>query len=129
MLRQSSKSQLPREIISIRKENRHANNLQSNCPRIGGQAQNSNCLQQEFSIKKENIMCKPCVPDKTIQFQLIKIIWISSKFQVPCAKNFHHERKQPCVPNKKSAIQLFKNSWTRSKFQLPRARIFHHERK
>ena len=33
---------------------------------------NSKCLKQEFFITKENRQCKLCVPNKTIQFQLIK---------------------------------------------------------
>jgi len=48
------------------------NNLQSNCPRIVEQAQNSKCLEQAFSITKENRQCKPCMPNKTIRFQLLK---------------------------------------------------------
>jgi len=78
------------------------NNLQSNCPIIFGQAQNSECLEQEFSITKENRQCKPCMANKTIQFQLIKNIWRSSKFQVPQARNFNLQKTRqckPCVPN------------------------------
>ena len=41
---------------------------------------------------KENIHCTPWVPNKPIQ--LIKNIWISSIFQLPQARIFHHERKQ-----------------------------------
>jgi len=47
-------------------------NLQSNCPRIVGQAQNSKCLEQEFSNMKENRQCEPFVPSKTICNRIVK---------------------------------------------------------
>ena len=82
---------------------------------IFGQAQNSNCFQQELSITKQNRQCKLCVSNKTIQ--LIKNICTSWKFQ---AQNFNclkqeisvvkeHRNCKPCVP--KETIQLIKNSW------------------
>jgi len=121
----SSKFQLPRARNFPREETDSANHAcltkqsESNCPSILGQAQNSNCLEQEFSITREDRECKPCMPNKTIR--LIKNMCTSLKFQLPRSKIF--SAYHTCL-TKHSAIQLSKNSWTSSKFQLPSARNF-----
>ena len=121
----SSKFQLPRARNFPREETDSANHAcltkqsESNCPSILGQAQNSNCLEQEFSITREDRECKPCMPNKTIR--LIKNMCTSLKFQLPRSKIF--SAYHTCL-TKHSAIQVFKHSWTSSKVQLPRARNF-----
>ena len=111
----------------------YQNNLNCNWLRIFGQAQNPNCIKQEFSITKANRQFTSCVPSKTICNPINQQYLQKLKIPTALFKNFPQRNNKDSAHHvcltKQSAIQLIKNIWTSSKFQLPRARIFHHERK
>ena len=65
------------------------NNLQSNCPRNDGQAQNSCCLEQEFSITKKNLQCKLCVANQTIRNPIVQEY--VDKLKIPTASSNHFQ--------------------------------------
>ena len=84
----------------------------SNWSRHFGPAQNSRCLEQEFSFTKENRPCKPCVPNKTNWF--LNDEEYLDKFKIPSAssKKIHHKRKQ--------AVQTMCAKWNYLQSNCPR---------
>ena len=125
------------------------NNLQSNypkivskfqCPRILREAQNSNCLEQEFSIilmctslkfqlpsarnfpRKETDSAYHACLTKQSANQVSKNAQNSNCFEQEFSITRENRQCKPCVPNK--TIRLIKTMWTSSKVELPRSKNF-----